>query len=315
MINNVVETKDLSKRYGNFNALDALDLTVREGEIYGFLGPNGAGKTTTLLMLMGIIQPSSGEARIFGEKLNINSFEVKKRIGMLSENRNHYDDMTAWEYLDFFGNLYKIDNFSDRAQYLLENLDLYEWKDVLLKNYSTGMSRKLNFLRAILHSPDLIILDEPVSGLDPKGIFQVRTLLLEEHKKGKSILISSHILSEVEHTADRIGILHKGKLLIEDDISRLKKIGHRENVIEIEVSNLSDGLVDQLNHYDFILNIERKENILRIATMDDKDYRDDLGKILVERGIVIRGMRKLENSLEDAFVAITESKVKDWIED
>jgi ABC-type multidrug transport system ATPase subunit len=315
MTNNIVETTNLTKKYGSFTALSGLNLTIREGEIYGFLGPNGAGKTTTLLILMGIIKPTEGEAKIFGKRLSENSYEVKKRIGMLSENRNNYDDMTAWEYLEFFGQLYEVDDFSGRAEYLLKKLDLYDWKDVLLKNFSTGMNRKLNFSRAILHSPDLIILDEPVSGLDPKGIFQVRTLLLEENKKGKSILISSHILSEVEQTADRIGILHKGKLLIEDDISRLRKIGRRENRIEIEISNLSAGLVEHLNMVDFITRIDRDENTLVISTLDDKDYRDDIGRILVEEGAVVRGMRNLENSLEEAFVAITESRVEDWIED
>ena len=315
MINNVVETTNLTKSYGNFTAVSNLNLTIREGEIYGFLGPNGAGKTTTLLMLMGIIKPSGGEARLFGRKLSPNSYEIKKRIGMLSESRNNYDDMTAWEYLEFFGQLYEVDNFSFRAEYILKHLDLFEWKDVLLKNYSTGMNRKLNFSRAILHSPDLIILDEPVSGLDPKGIYQVRTLLQEEHKKGKSILISSHILSEVEQTADRIGILHKGQLLIEDDISRLRRIGQRENRIEIEIANLTLDLVNHLKTLSYILEIKRDENTLIISTMDDKDYRDDIGRILVEQGAVVRGMRILESSLEEAFVAITESKVEDWFED
>lgn len=314
MIKNVVETANLTKIYGNFTAVSNLNLTIREGETYGFLGPNGAGKTTTLLILMGIIKPSKGEAKIFGKKLSPNSYEIKKKIGMLSETQNGYDDLTAWEYLQFFGQLYSVQDFSKRAAYLLERLDLFEWKDVLLKNYSTGMGRKLNFSRSILHSPDLIILDEPVSGLDPKGIFQVRTLLQEENKKGKSILISSHILSEVEQTADRIGILSKGKLLIEDDISRLKKVGHRENRIEIEIANLSIDLVNYLNTVNFIVKIEQDKNTLVIATRDDKDYRDDIGQILVQQGAVIRGMRNIENSLEEVFVAITENNVKDWIE-
>lgn len=315
MTKNIVETTNLTKKYGNFTALSDLNLTIREGEIYGFLGPNGAGKTTTLLILMGIIKLTKGEARLFGKRIVQNSYDVKKRIGMLSENQNNYEDMTAWEYLEFFGQLYEVEDSASRAEYLLKKLGLYDWKDVLLKNYSTGMNRKLNFSRAILHSPDLIILDEPVSGLDPKGIFQVRTLLLEENQKGKSILISSHILSEVEQTADRIGILYKGKLLIEDDISRLRKIGRRENRIEIEISELSMDLVGHLETFDFITGIKRDENTLVISTLNDKDYRDDIGRILAERGAVVRGMRNLENSLEEAFVAITDRKVEDWIED
>ena len=311
----VVQTHQLSKEYGDFVAVKKLDLAVKEGEVYGFLGPNGAGKTTTLLMLMGIIKPTHGEAKIFGTSINQNSFAIKQKIGMVTEFQKFYDDMTAWEYLQFFAKLFRFNKFEERAEFLLERLDLWKWKDVLIGKFSTGMSRKLGFARALLHSPELIILDEPVSGLDPKGIMQVRTILKEENESGKTILISSHILSEIEHTANRVGIMVRGKLLIEDDTSKLKRLGNVDNRIELELVHPNTEMRNKIKSIPFVKKLERKENTFIVFTPNDHDYRDDLGEKLLEQKIIIRGMRKLENSLEDAFVTITETEIQKWIED
>ncbi len=311
----VVQTQQLVKKYRDFAAVDHLNLTVKRGEVYGFLGPNGAGKTTTLLMLMGIIKPTQGNARVFGESIGQDSFVIKQKIGMVTEYQKYYDDMTAWEYLHFFAQLFKYENFEARAEYLLEKLDLWNWKDVAIGKYSTGMSRKLGFARALLHSPELIILDEPVSGLDPKGILQVRTILKEEKDSGATILISSHILSEIEHTADRVGIMLKGRLIIEDDTSRLKKLGSTENRIEIEPVHPTSEILEKIGSIPFVEKVEVKDNVYIVLTPNDNDYRDVLGQKLLEMNIVIRGMRKLENSLEEAFVTITENEIQKWIED
>lgn len=309
----IIQTNNLTKKFKNFTAVDKLNLSVKEGEVYGFLGPNGAGKTTTLLMLIGIIPSTEGDFSIFGKTLSENSFDVKKRIGMITEYQKYYEEMTAWEYLNFFAKFYKVEKFESRAEYLLSTLDLWMWKDVLIRNYSTGMSKKIGFARALLHSPDLIILDEPVSGLDPKGILQVRKILQEENEKGKTILISSHILSEIENTADRVGILVNGKLVKEDCITNLRKLGNSNNKIEVELLNYSPGLIDKLNLLSFVERIEHKENLVTIFTPNDKDYRDKLGLFLAENGAIILGLRKIETSLEEAFVTITENNVLDWI--
>ncbi|OPZ89597.1 MAG: Fluoroquinolones export ATP-binding protein [Firmicutes bacterium ADurb.Bin419] len=309
----VIQTNNLTKKFKNFLAVDKLNLNIRQGEIYGFLGPNGAGKTTTLLMLIGVVPPTEGEFKIFGKRMSEGAFDIKKKIGMITEYQKYYDEMTAWEYLSFFARLYKIDKFEPRAEYLLRSLDLWKWKDALIRNYSTGMNRKIGFIRALLHSPELIILDEPVSGLDPKGILQIRKILQEENQQGKTILISSHILSEIENTADRVGILVNGKLVIEDCITNLHRLGNTFNKVEVELLNNSPHFVDQLQLLSFVKKIEHKGNLITIFTPNDRDYRDQIGLFLAEKDAIILGLKTIETSLEDAYVTITEKVVQEWI--
>ena len=169
-----VETKNLTKRYGNFTAVNHLNLDIKAGESYGFLGPNGAGKTTSLMMLLGILKPTEGEVRISGELVSSDAFNTKRLIGFVPENQSFYEEMSAWEYLMFFAKLYQTERPKERGQEILEHLDLWAWRDVLISGYSNGMKRKLGFARATIHSPDLLVLDEPIAGLDPLGIIQIR---------------------------------------------------------------------------------------------------------------------------------------------
>ena len=168
----MIETKNLKKQFGDFTAVEDISIQINPGEIYGFLGPNGAGKTTTLMMILGIYKPTAGEVRIFGNKLEEKPFEIKRRLGVVAEYQSYYDEMSAWEYLMFFGKLFEVEKVE-----LLERMNLWRFKDVVIGGYSTGMQRKLGFVKALLHSPDVLILDEPVSGLDPFGIVQVREIL------------------------------------------------------------------------------------------------------------------------------------------
>ena len=177
----ILRASGLAKRYGATDAVRDLDLEVRRGEIYGFLGPNGAGKTTTLLMLLGIERPTAGTIELFGRAGPLDPFRDKPRIGVVGEQQYLYDDLSAWEYLLFFGALYRVERPEDRAQELLERLDLYEFRRLRARDFSRGMQQKLGLARALLHRPELLVLDEPVSGLDPHGIRQVREILTEEN--------------------------------------------------------------------------------------------------------------------------------------
>jgi ABC-2 type transport system ATP-binding protein len=215
----VLQTDALTRRFGAFTAVDGLNLEVRQGETYGFLGPNGAGKTTTLMMLAGVLRPTSGEVRLFGKRLSDDPFALKRRVGVVIEAQSYYDEMTAWEYLTFFARLYRAQDASKRGQTLLERLGLWEWRDTIIGGFSTGMQRKLALVRALLHAPELLILDEPVASLDPFSVKQVRELLLDEHAAGRTILISSHILSEIEH--DRPLVSSRAAVSVEDTMSSL----------------------------------------------------------------------------------------------
>lgn len=308
----MIQTHDLTKVFGTFTAVDRVNLELRPGETYGFLGPNGAGKTTTLLMILGILPPTRGSVRIFGKSLDEAPFEIKRRVGVVAEHQNFYDEMTAWEYLMFFADLYGVEGVERRARDLLERVNLWTWRDVWLGGYSTGMQRKFGLVRALLHSPDVLILDEPVSGLDPYGIVQVREILAEERAAGRTILISSHILSEIERTADRVGIIARGKLLFEDTMPNLRQRVGGQRRIEVEVVDDVNGLTHDLQALAFVTRVQQDGPRLMVFTLDDRDYRVDLARSLAGYGVIVQGMRAIEPTLEEAFITITEAHIHDW---
>lgn len=308
----MIQTTNLTKTFGAFTAVDHLNLKIYPGETYGFLGPNGAGKTTTLLMVLGILKPTEGEIHVLGERISSRSFSIKRRLGVVAEYQNFYDEMTAWEYLMFFSKLFEVEDSEKRIQELMERLQLWKWRDVLLGGYSTGMKRKLGFVRALVHSPEVLILDEPVSGLDPFGLVQIREVLIDEHKAGKTILISSHILSEVERAADRVGIIAQGRLLVEDSMENLRQRVGGCRRIELQTLDPTEKLTREINALPFVDHIDQENDLMVIYTRDNADYRADLGRFLTSQGVVVQGMRALETTLEDAFITITEAHIRDW---
>jgi len=308
----IVQTHDLTKMFGNFTAVDHVNLEVLPGEIYGFLGPNGAGKTTTLMMILGVLAATEGSVKIFGKPLEQDPFRLKRRIGVVIEAQNYYDDMTAWEYLMFFARIYEAEQGEKRARHLLERLNLWQWRDVVISGYSTGMQRKLSLVRALLHSPDLLILDEPVASLDPQGIRQVRELLMEEHAAGRTMLISSHILSEVERTTDRIGIIVRGRLVFEDTMENLRRRVSGERQIQVEFVEPVNGLSIYLKALPFVTNVEGTAERLVIYTRDDREYRGEVARAIAGQGAIVQEMRSIEPTLEEAFITITEAQVQTW---
>jgi len=308
----VIKTEGLTKVFGRYTAVDHVNLELQRGEIYGFLGPNGAGKTTTLMMILGSLAPTSGSIRIFGQDLADDPFAIKRRIGVVIEAQSYYDEMTAWEYLMFFARLYRAENAEKRARELLERVSLWQWRDVVIGGYSTGMQRKLAIVRALLHSPDLLLLDEPVASLDPYGIRQVRELLMEEHAAGRTILISSHILSEVERTTDRVGIIVRGKLLFEDTMDHLRRRVTGQRRIQIELVEPANGLATELRVLPFVSNVEASGQQLMIMTHDDRDYRTDVARAIAGQGGIVQQMRNIEPTLEEAFITITEAEAQSW---
>lgn len=311
----ILQTQGLTKTFGTFTAVDHVNLELHPGEIYGFLGPNGAGKTTTLMMLLGVLTPSAGTVTVFGKQLADDPFALKRRIGVVIEAQNYYDEMTAWEYLMFYARLYETPNAEKRAHALLERVGLWQWRDVVIGGYSTGMQRKLAVIRALLHSPELLILDEPVASLDPHGIRQIRELLMEEHAAGRTILISSHILSEVERTTDRVGIIVRGKLLFEDTMENLRRRVMGERRIEVELVEPANGLIGELQTLPFVSQVVGSARQLTISTRDDRDYRADVARAIAGRGAIVQAMRTIEPSLEEAFITITEAQVETWAGD
>lgn len=305
----MIRTQNLTKKYNGFKAVNNLSLEVKEGEIYGFLGPNGAGKTTTILMLLGILKPTQGEIYLFGQDMTKDSLSIKKKMGVVSEKQYLYKEMTAGEYLNFFADLYAVKNRKKKIEGLLGAVNLLEVRNKKLGAFSRGMQQKLGFARALLHDPQLLLLDEPVSGLDPTGIKQVRDLIEQENRKGRTIFISSHLLSEVERLCGRVGIINKGRLLAEDSMDNLRKRLTDVVELEIELSQAKKKIIDTLAAFDFIKGLKREKNILTIKVKTDQDYRAQISQAISQQGGVILGIKKKEMSLEEAFITITEKNI------
>jgi len=305
----MIRTQNLLKKYNEFKAVDNLSLEVKEGEIYGFLGPNGAGKTTTILMLLGILKPTQGEVYLFGQNITKDFLSIKKKMGVVSEKQYLYKEMTAGEYLNFFADLYGVKNRKKKIDQLLEAVNLLEVRNRKLGAFSRGMQQKLGFARALLHDPQLLLLDEPVSGLDPTGIKQIRDLIEQQNKKGRTIFISSHLLSEVERLCGKVGIINKGRLLAEDTMDNLRKRLTDLVELEIELTEGKKEIVDTLAAFDFIKGLKREENLLTIKVKADKDYRAQISEAISQQGGVVLGIKKKEMSLEEAFITITEKNI------
>ena len=305
----MIRTENLTKEYGGFKAVDTLNLTVKKAEIYGFLGPNGAGKTTTILMLLNILRPSQGRIYLFGEKLSAGSFEIKRRVGVVSEKQYLYKDMTAGEYLDFFGDLYGVRDKSGKIDELLQELNLLDVKNRRLGAFSRGMQQKIGFARALLHDPELLILDEPISGLDPTGIKQIRDLIEKENQRGKTVFISSHVLSEVEKVCGKVAIINQGRLLAEENMEGLRRRLSDVVELEVELSQPKKEITDALSTFDFVRGIREDGNLLTIKVNSDKDYRAPISEAISQRGGIVLGIKVKEMSLEDAFVTITQKNI------
>ncbi len=305
----VIKIENLTRDFNGFKALDALSLQVKQGEIYGFLGPNGAGKTTTILALLRIVRPTRGRVLLFGKDLNSVGPQIKQRVGVVSERPCLYNEMTAAEYLSFFADLYQVPNKAQRMDELFEGLDLGAAKHKRLGTFSRGMQQKIGFARAFLHDPELLILDEPISGLDPKGVKQVRDLISDSNRRGKTVFISSHLLSEVEKLCHRVGIINNGRLLAEERMDVLKQRLTRVVDMEIELVKVSKDMAETLTQFPFVKDVAQNENILTVKLDTNQDYRARISEAITKRGGIVIGIKVKEMTLEEAFMTITSQNI------
>ncbi|NLH08413.1 MAG: ABC transporter ATP-binding protein, partial [Chloroflexi bacterium] len=221
----IIETKDLTKHYGSVVAIQDLSLNVEEGAIYGFVGPNGAGKTTTMQILTTLLQPTAGEAYVAGYSVTKNPREVRRAIGYMPDFFGVYDDMKVWEYLDFFAACYDIPE-AERGPLIRDLLDLVDLShraDAMVDSLSRGMKQRLCLARTLAHDPQVLILDEPASGLDPRARIEIRQLLVELANMGKTIFFSTHILADVQEICTQVGIIEAGRLVMEGDIEEMQR--------------------------------------------------------------------------------------------
>ena len=306
----MLRTENLSKSYDSTVAVHELNLNIAAGEIYGFLGPNGAGKTTTIRLLLGLLKPTSGRVFLFDDPITDDIISLKRRIGVVAEEPPPANRMTAWELVRFFADLNHVKHPEARMEKLFHALDLWEARHALASAYSRGMRQKLSLIRALIHTPDLLILDEPVSGLDPFGIRQVRAVVDEHREQGGAVLISSHILSEVERSANRIGILHQGHLLVEDSINGIRARIGGTNIVNVELLEIPVSLLAQLQLIPEVQKVEAQGNQITLHLASGRDARSDIFQAVVESGGTLVTMEMEEISLEEAFVTITNQNVQ-----
>ena len=233
-MNEIIRTDNISKYFGEVKAADNISLSVRKGEIYGFLGLNGAGKTTTIRMLLGMIRPTSGESYLNGEKVDSNSHNLWNSVGYLVEIPYSYPELTVRENLEIVRRLHLLPD-SNSVDKVINKLKLEAYQNRKAKNLSLGNAQRLGLAKAIIHNPDILILDEPANGLDPAGIVEIRELLHDlAFNMGVTVFISSHILGEISRIATRVGIIHEGRLIQELDIEQLDQLRKRSLLINLE---------------------------------------------------------------------------------
>lgn len=297
MKNYIVETKNLKKSFKTYEAVKGIDLKVEEGTVYGFLGPNGAGKSTTIRMLLGLIKPTEGEVRVLGKDIRSNREEILRDVGALVESPSYYGHLTAYENLDITRNILKVDK--SEIEKVLDFVKLSDVSNKKVKEFSLGMKQRLGIANALIGNPKLIILDEPTNGLDPSGIQEVRELIKTLPKeKGITVIVSSHILSEIELMADKVGIIQNGNLIYEGTIEELKK-GSSEKIILETLQN--DKVIEFLRNKGYKANI----NTEKIEILTNSISPSKVCKEVVFAGYEINYLAKEKKSLEDVFLTLT----------
>ncbi|WP_019849170.1 ABC transporter ATP-binding protein [Desulfitobacterium sp. PCE1] len=235
-----LEVKHAQKFYGQFQAVKDINLTIKKGEIYALLGHNGAGKSTLIKMILGLVKPSAGMIGIEGLNYDVKNKEIKKRVGYLPERMNFYDNLTAWEILSFYAKLKGITK--KRCEEVLEQVGLSEARHRRVGTFSKGMQQRLGLAQAIIHRPDLLVLDEPTTGLDPIGILELKEMIRNWNKEGTTILFSSHNLNDVEELAQQIGIMNRGEIIAQGTLKELQNKLGMPTKIEIDLSVIPDNL-------------------------------------------------------------------------
>ena len=299
-----VETKDLTKSYDGTTVVDRLNLHVKENEVFGLLGPNGAGKTTSILMLLGLTEPDSGMASVFGFNPTHEPLKAKGVIGYLPENVGFYDNLTARQNLKFIAELNNIGEVeaNKRINELLKTVGLDASEDMTLGKYSKGMKQRLGIADVLVKQPKVVFLDEPTSGLDPKGINQVLDLISHLPQMGTTVVLSSHQLHQVQRVCHNIGILSKGKTVIEGAIDKLGRdaLAGGRYLIEIETTEPSPHLVDVIKGISGVSQVQLTENMLSIST--DSDLRSEIAKVVVKSNVPLVQMKVHEFSLDDIYM-------------
>ena len=307
-VSSILTVTNLTKSYKGVQAVDKLNFDVKRGEIFGFLGPNGAGKSTTISMISGLIEPDDGDIYINGVSLKKEPKTARGLIGICPQNVVVWKDLTCYEQIELVGKMYDMEKkaIKEKGMGLLESMGLIEKKNKLAKTLSGGMQRRLNIILALVHSPELVILDEPEAGLDPQSKILVRDYI-KSLAKHKTVLLTTHNMDEADRVADRIAIIDKGKLLVIDTSEQLKNKLGQGDVLEIKtegatpkrIENMKTDLSAVSESFSFV------DDLLNIVAPDILDNIQNIKGILQKNGITVEDIRFRKRTLEDVFITLT----------
>ncbi|MCK6457652.1 MAG: ABC transporter ATP-binding protein [Phycisphaerae bacterium] len=308
----MIQTINLTKRYGKLVALSNLHLNIEEGECFGYIGPNGAGKTTTIRILATLLQPTWGEARVCGLTVGYESRKIRPLIGYVPDYFGAYDDMVVQEYLEFFASAYDIVGAQRKRVVgdVLELTDLAYKRDAPVNSLSRGMKQRLSVARVLLHDPKVLLLDEPASGLDPRARIEMRELLKELRRMGKTILISSHILPELADLCTSIGVLERGELVFQGSIDELIRRARLGTRVEVHVGGAAQKAAELLGRLPGVEHVEPSNGRVVVALSGDTHDFSFIAKAVLEAGLPLRELKEEQVNLETAFMRLTKGNVQ-----
>ncbi|QDU10679.1 ABC transporter ATP-binding protein [Gimesia aquarii] len=308
----MIETRNLTKRYGDLIAVNNINLNLGEGDVFGFIGPNGSGKTTTMRMIATLLSPDYGEAYVCGKSIYTHPEEIRRLVGFMPDFFGVYDDMTVIEYLEFFASAYRIKGPQRRkvCEEKLELVDMSFKRDAMVNQLSRGQTQRIGLARVLLHEPQVLLLDEPASGLDPRARIEIRNLLKRLGELKKTVIVSSHILPELADVCTRVGMIEKGNLIIDDNVDEVMKKARQRILLHVSVNENTDKAATLLEAHELVSNIDIQNNVMLITLQNDvKDYTF-IPTILINEGFKLRLFHEEEINLETAFMELTKGLVQ-----
>jgi ABC-2 type transport system ATP-binding protein len=303
----VIELRKLTKKYGELFAVKEIDLELSKGDVFGFIGPNGAGKTTTMRMLATLLNPTWGEAYVAGYSIYTRPKEIRRIVGYMPDFFGVYDDMKVVEYLEFFAAAYRIRGPQRRkiCDEVLDLVDLGYKREALVTSLSRGMTQRLGLARVLLHDPQVLLLDEPASGLDPRARIEIRRLLKHLRDMGKTIMVSSHILPELADICNKIGIIERGELIVNEEVEAVMRRVRKQTVLNVAVADDHEAAARLLEEMEIVDRVEVGPKYLKVALVNGSADYSVLATTLVGAGHRLTLFREEEINLETAFMELT----------
>jgi ABC-2 type transport system ATP-binding protein len=310
----VLRTENLTKKYGDLFAIKSIDLNLEQGDLFGFIGPNGAGKTTTMRIIATLLEPTWGEAYVCDYSIYNHPREIRRLIGYMPDFFGVYDDMKVIEYLEFFAAAYRIKGPERRRRCdeMLETVDLDFKRDAFANTLSRGQTQRLGLARVLLHDPQVLLLDEPLSGLDPRARIEMRNLLRRLGQMGKTIVVSSHILPELADICNKVGIIDRGVMSVSATVKDVMRQVRQRIVLQIGVTTDEDSAAEVLGAMPIVESVARGDAVLLVTLRQGVEDWSSIATELVEHGHRIRVLREEEVNLESAFMALTKGLGKNF---